>query len=112
MGDEQFNYANQFWVEINTKIRDLEESQRILKDRVLLIGRNLIEMREKHDQTLLEMKKKFEILKQGLERTKTFLETASSQFSNFARKEDLEILTKQAKMFQPLEFIKKGGEKK
>ena len=38
----------------------------------------------------------------------SFLETASGEFSKFARKEELELLTKQAKMFQPLEFVRKG----
>ena len=37
-----------------------------------------------------------------MERLISFLETASSEFSKFAKKEDLEILSKQAKMFQPL----------
>jgi len=94
MEEGQYNYSNQFWGEINTKIKDLEEKQRILKDRLLLIGRNLIEMSEKNDANILEIKKDFEIIKQTLERTKMFLETASSEFSKFARKEDLEILTK------------------
>jgi len=42
-----------------------------------------------------------------MEKTISFLETASSEFSKFARKEDLEILSKQAKMFQPLKLIRK-----
>ena len=36
-----------------------------------------------------------------MQRLISFLETASSEFQNFARKEDLDILVKQAKMFQP-----------
>ncbi len=51
--------------------------------------------------------KDIEILKQNIERTTSFLEMASSEFSKFARKEDLEILSKQAKMFQPMEFVRK-----
>jgi len=43
---------------------------------------------------------------------KSFLETASAEFSQFARKEDLEILSKQAKMFQPLEFVRKKNSEK
>jgi len=42
-----------------------------------------------------------------MERVKDFLEIASGEFQKFARKEDLEILSKQAKMFQPLEFVRK-----
>jgi len=85
----------------NNKVRDLEEKQRILKDRTLLIGQNLIEMKERNDEKMLEMKKDLESLKQKTERMASFIETISGEFSKFAKKEDLEILTKQAKIFQP-----------
>ena len=65
-------------------------------------------MKEKHDKTLLNIKKNFEELKETMDRTKTFLKTASSEFGKFARKEDLDILTKQAKMFQPLDFVRRS----
>jgi hypothetical protein len=47
-----------------------------------------------------------------MEKIKSFLESMSNEFSKFARKEDLEILSKQAKMFQPLEFVRKSDLKK
>jgi len=107
MVDEQPDYLGQEFTGIHTKVRDVEEKQRILKDRVLLIGQNLIEMREKSTEDSLEIKKEIEIIKQKLERLHSFLETASAEFSKFARKEDLDILIKQARMFQPLEKLKK-----
>lgn len=85
----------------------MEEKQRILKDRILLIGQNLIELKEEFHKTSLEIKKETEIMKRDLERLKSFIETASDEFSKFARKEDLEILSKQARMFQPLDFLTK-----
>ena len=85
----------------DVRVRDLEEKQRILKDRLLLIGQNLIEIREKNKESILEIKKDIEIIKQNMQRLISFLETASAEFQNFARKEDVEILAKQAKMFQP-----------
>lgn len=97
-----------YFTEINTRIRDLEEKQRILKDRTLLIGENLVEIKDRLNHDLIEIKKEIENMKQQMERVKSFLETASDEFSKFARKEDLEILSKQAKMFKPLEFIKQG----
>ncbi|MBU2562268.1 MAG: hypothetical protein KKF68_01240 [Nanoarchaeota archaeon] len=107
MEGEQTNYPTQSFGEINIKIRDLEEKQRIMKDRLLLIGKNLIETKEKNSEDILELKKSIDEIKNNLERIKSFLETASNEFSKFARKEDLEILAKQAKMFQPLEFVRK-----
>ena len=88
-------------------IRDIEEKQRILKNRVLLIGQNLIDTKEDFQNSLIEIKKDIETLKSSTERMRLFLETISGEMSKFARKEDLEILSKQAKMFQPLEFVRK-----
>jgi len=107
MAEEQRGYEGQISWEINTKIRDLEERYRMLRDRLLLIGQNLIEIKEKTNADIFEMKKDLEIIKRNMERLVSFLETASTEFSKFARKEDLEILSKQAKMFQPLKFTKK-----
>ncbi len=112
MAEGQGSYENQYLPDINTKIRDLEEKNRMLKDRLLLIGQNLIEIKEKTNSDLLEIKKDIEIMKRNMERLISFLETASAEFSKFARKEDLEILSKQAKMFQPLEFVRKKDLKK
>jgi hypothetical protein len=86
------------------KIRDLEEKQRVLKDRVLLIGQNLVDLKEKNQKEFIGIKKDIEDIKQGMDRIKSFMESSSEEFSKFAKKEDLEILSKQAKMFQPLDF--------
>jgi len=105
MVEQEANYAQQFFGEMSIKLKDLEEKQRVLKDRLLLIGQNLIDIKEKNNNKILGLKKEIEIMKGSMEKIMMFLETASSEFSKFARKEDLEILTKQAKMFQPLEFV-------
>jgi hypothetical protein len=105
--DEQVDYAEQLSSNLIAKVRDLEEKQRVLRDRLLLIGQNLIEIKEKSNQKMLEIKKDIEIIKQNMERMSSFIESVSGEFSKFAKKDDLEILTKQAKMFQPLDFVKK-----
>lgn len=106
MADENFGDGNYF-LEISTRLKDLEEKQRIIKDRALIIGNNLIETRENFHETIIEMKKDIENLKRDFQRMKIFIETVSDEFSKLARKEDLNILVKQAKMFQPLELVTK-----
>jgi len=54
----------------------------------------------------LEMKKDIEVLKGDMEKVKIFLETISQEMGKFAKKEDLDILGKQMRMFQPLKFLK------
>jgi len=104
---EEVNYQEQVPEENNLKIRDLEEKQRILKDRVLLIGQNLIDTKEKTNEDILTIKKDLEKIKDSMEKIRRFIESISTEFPKFARKDDLEILKKQAKMFQPLEFATK-----
>ncbi len=101
--EEGDDYSGQSYGDPNSQLRDLEEKQRIIKDRLLLIGQNLLETKEHMGEKMLEMKEEIEILKQNMEKLISFLETASSEFSKFARKEDLEILAKQARMFKQLE---------
>ena len=72
---------------------------------------SLKKMREKGDNEgivkLEETKnKRLEELKQNTGKTKMFLENMSRELSKFARKDDVEILAKQLKMFQPLKYIK------
>ena len=88
----------------------MEEKQRILKDRVLLIGQNLIDSKEKTTEDILEIKKDLEKIKDNLEKIRRFIESVSTEFSKFARKDDLDILIKQAKMFQPLRYLKENAE--
>jgi predicted nucleic acid-binding Zn-ribbon protein len=47
----------QYFSDVNTRVRDLEEKQRLLKDRTLLIGQNLVEDREEIFNELHELKK-------------------------------------------------------
>jgi hypothetical protein len=105
MADE-VNYSQYY--DPNLKLKDLEEKQNIIKDRLLLIGQNLIETKESTNEKIVDMKKDIEMMKNELERIKDFIETISGELGKFAKKEDLEILSKQAKMFQPLEFVRKS----
>src|SRR3989337_4014722 len=95
MNEEGQAYSGQDFGNIHTKLRDLEEKYRILKDRTLLIGQNLIEMKDNSDKKMLEIRKDIEALKNSMQRLTAFIETASEEFSKFARKDDLDILYKQ-----------------
>ena len=105
--NQEGDYAGQLFGDINSNIRDLEEKQRVLRDRLLLIGQNLVEIKDKTNERILEIKKDIELMKSNIERLSSFLDSVSGEFSKFAKKDDVEILMKQAKMFQPMDFVRK-----
>ena len=85
----------------NLQLNDLEEKQNILRERLLLIGKNLVETKEESVEKILDIKKDLELMKHDIERMKSFVDSISSQMGKFAKKEDLEILARQLKMFRP-----------
>lgn len=102
MADEQQNVGDSYG-NFSLKARDMEEKQSIMKDRLVLIGKNFIDYREDTSRKILEIKKDVEKMKQDLERIKMFIESLSNEFSKFAKKDDVEILSKQLKMFRAFE---------
>jgi predicted nucleic acid-binding Zn-ribbon protein len=101
MVGDMINSQNSYAPDINLKIRDLEEKQRMLQNQFLLIGKNLIEIKDKSSKDIIEIRKDIEIMKRSVERLTSFLDTASEEFPKFARKEDVDIISKQMRMFQP-----------
>ncbi len=102
MATEEYS-GEDYFSEINLIIRDLEEKQKILKDRLLIVSENLVALKEKTTKDSLEIKKSVSMMQEQMKKLVSFLEMASSEMTKFAKKEDLDILYKQARMFRPLE---------
>lgn len=98
-GQEE-GYVDQQYVDPIGQTRDLAEKQKILKDRILLIGQNLIDSKEKTEEKMMGMKKELEELRQKIDRMTSFIETISTEFSKFAKKDDVEILSKQIQLLK------------
>ncbi len=104
--EKEENYS-QYASQTGAGLKDVEEKQRVLKERVLLIGQNLIETREENSKKITELKKEMTEMKQDVRSMKRFIERISEEFSKFARRDDLNILAKKVKMFEPLKNLEK-----
>lgn len=92
--------------EIGLKIRDLEENQKIIKERILLIGQNLISLQEKNISEITELKKSVNELLTDVKRIKDSIQVLSEETGKSARREELAILSRQFKMFEPLKYAR------
>jgi len=107
MADEQqYNPIDAFLSDINVKLRDIEEKQNIIKDRVLLIGENLISEKEEIDEEMSLLKTDIMKMTEELKRFKLALERVFDDMNNFVRKNEFEILQRQFQMFQPMELAR------
>lgn len=92
--------AQDVFQDINTRIRDLEERQRILKDRLLLVGKSLIEERDRNRVEIQTLKKTIFTLTEESTRSKELLQRLAEQVNISARKEELMILQRQFDLFR------------
>lgn len=99
---EQQYSEERFFIDINTRIKDLEEKQRLLRDRMLLLGEGFVKQREKNFNELQEMKKEVEKLKEESKRLKEIIIRLSEQIEKKARIEDLMILQRQFDLFRKI----------
>jgi predicted nucleic acid-binding Zn-ribbon protein len=94
------DYGDRFFTDLNTRIRDLEEKQRLLKDRMLLISESFVKERDKNFEEMQEMKQTLEKIKLENTRLKELLLRVSEVIDSSARKEELMILQRQFDMFR------------
>lgn len=92
--------------EFGTRLNEIEEKQRLVRDRALLIGENLIETKEEFTGDNFEMKKQINQINLEIKTLKQLMARVINEIPNFARKSELQILENQSKMFQPLELAR------
>lgn len=97
---DSIQQGGDFFLDINTRIRDLEEMQRILRDRILLISGSFVKEREKELEETQELKRTIEKLKDENLRIKEILLRVGETLDKAARKEELMILQRQFDLFR------------
>lgn len=90
-------YSSQEYPQVDAQyvLRDLEEKQRLLKDRILVIGKSGIDERNKNFSEFQQIKKDIILLKEEQKQMKEMLQKIVEQLSNTARKEELLIIQRQ-----------------
>ena len=97
---------NAFLTEIGTRLNEIEEKQRLIKDRILLVGENLISTKEEQNTENFQLKEKLKQQEQQIKELIQINKRIVYEFENIAKKSELQILQKQFKMFEPLEIAR------
>jgi len=98
--------TNAYLADFGTRLNEIEAKQRLLKNRTMLIGENLISTKEDFLKLESQFKKKLNHMNSDIESIKQLMTRIINEMSNFARKPELEILERQMKIFQPLEMAR------
>jgi hypothetical protein len=98
----QQDAGERFFTDLNTRIRDLEEKQRLVKDRMMLISESFVKERDKNFEEIQDMKRMMEKIRLENDRLKELLLRVSEIIDSSARKEELMILQRQFDMFREI----------
>ena len=93
--------------DINTRLRDTDERSRLIRERVLLLGKNLISSRQDLEDELKEIKKENQEIKKDLDKVKKVSNALLSEFNKFVKRDEILLVERMLKDFQPLEFMRK-----
>jgi hypothetical protein len=102
----QQNPVNTLLTEFSTRLNEIEEKQRLIKDRVLLVGENLISTKEELDEETTNFRTQIKQIDFELKSLKRLVERITTELAGFARKSELAILDRQIKMFKPLKPVR------
>lgn len=103
---QEVDATSMFLTDINVKLRDIEERQNLIKDRLLLIGENLVAEKEETENEIITLKSQVRNIEEEIKKMGLIIQRIIEAQDNFARKSEVEILKRQFKMFQPLEFAR------
>jgi len=92
--------------EFGTRLNEVEEKQRLIKDRVLLIGENLVSTKEEYDKNFADFRKQINEISSDLKGIKQLNKRIIEELENYARKTEVEVIERQIRMFQPLDFAR------
>lgn len=92
--------------DLNTRIRDAEERNKITKERTLLLGKNLIDSKEAIGKELQELKRKSQTTEVELEKIKKITNALIQETGKYVKREEIILVERMLKDFQPLEFAR------
>ena len=93
--------------DFNTRLRDIDERSRLIRERVLLLGKNLISTKQDTEDDLKTIKKENADIKEDLAKLKKVSSSLLSEFNKFVKRDEMVLVERMLKDFQPLEFMRR-----
>jgi len=110
--DEGNAGAVEILTDLNTKIRDLDEKNSLLNEKTLLLGQTFLKQEDHIMKEMAILKDELRELRNDFDRLKEGVNHIIHESENFARKEDLKVLDRYMKIWEPLKFVKEDEVKR
>jgi len=106
MADNEIDAISAMFSEFNTKIADLEGKYELLRERMLLSNESFLKTRDNLNKEIRIIKDDTREIKSEIEKIKEMMQHMMNDSEEYARKEELRILERYMKLWEPLKFTK------
>ncbi len=106
MDDINVNAVAALISELNTKINDIESRHELLKERVIVSNESFIKSRESLIRDISLIKDDLRQIKNKISSLQESLQYLLTETATFARKEELRIVEKYMKVWEPLKYAR------
>ena len=112
MAGEEYSEISALLGEFNTKTKDIEGRHDMLKERLMLLSQSFLRTEERMQKELALMREGFKEMRMDMDRLKENVQSIIRENSDFARRDELLVLEKYMKLWEPLKFMKENDVKK
>lgn len=96
--------ASNVLIDINTRIRVLEEKNNQLRERLLVTNQNMIEEYKRMIQEMRTITSDVREMREDIENSREMIKHIIKESGNFARKDSVLVLEKYINMWNPMKF--------
>lgn len=104
MDERELGAVSALLSDFSTRMNDVEERIRLVKERLLTLSQTILKQNERLNKELIVIKEDMRKMRNEIDRLKDAVERVISESAEFARREELRILGRYMKMFEPLKF--------
>lgn len=105
--DDSNNQVQFLLGDFNTRLREIDERNKLVRERVLLLGKGLLSSKDTLEASLGELKRENLEIKRELEKVKKTTNLLLTEFNKFVKRDEMTLLERMLKDFQPLEFVRR-----
>jgi hypothetical protein len=93
--------------DFNTRLKDLEERNSAIRERVLLLGKNLLTSKEETDTEIESLKKQVITITKDVESLKNLSKNLLEESDKYVKRSEVLLIERMLKDFQPLDFARR-----
>jgi esterase/lipase len=105
--DQNQEVDNQYYFsELSTRLRDIEERSKIIKEKTHVLGKNFVDLKQESTEDIKELRQKVSTIQEDIEKIKSAINFLIRDNAKYVKKEELVSVERMLKDFQPLEFVR------